>query len=205
MARRKDHSREELKSLILDAAWRIVGREGLSGLSARGIAADIGYAPGTIYNLFISMDAVAQQICGRTLDELHAALNSPECNDPRQSPLRNMKKMAALYMQFAREQRPYWLMLFEHRMPEGNKTEPWLQEKIDRLFGPLEELLRPYFSSRQDRKRKMAARVMWASVHGLCFLQEIGKIELVGGQKDMASEMTGYLIDTFIEGIKAKS
>src|SRR3982751_4334159 len=109
MARRKDHSREELKALILDAAWKIVGREGLSGLSARGIAAEIGYAPGTIYNLVNSMDEVGQQVCGRTLDELYDVLNSSECNDPKQPPLRNMKKMAALYMQFARERRPYWL------------------------------------------------------------------------------------------------
>jgi AcrR family transcriptional regulator len=205
MARRKDHSREELKGLILEAAWKIVGAEGLEGLTARRIAGAIGYAPGTIYNLFESMDDLCQQLCGRTLDDLHGVLASRECSEPGQGPVRNMKKMAALYMKFARERRPYWRMLFDHRMPEGSETEPWLQEKIDRLFGPLEELLRPFFSLRQDRKRKMAARVLWGSVHGLCFLQETGKIELVGGRTDTATAMADYLIDTFIAGINTET
>ncbi len=71
MARRKDHSREELKDLILQAAWKIVGAEGYEGLTARRVAAEIGYAPGTIYNLFASMDDLCQQLCGRTLDDLY--------------------------------------------------------------------------------------------------------------------------------------
>ena len=108
-------------------------------------------------------------------------------------------------MHLARERRHHWRMLFDHRMPEGTKTEQWLQEKIARLFGPLEELLRPYFSVRQDRKRKMAARVLWGSVHGLCFLQETGKIELVGGKADTATGMADYLIDAFIAGINTET
>jgi AcrR family transcriptional regulator len=202
MARRADHTREELKNLILEAAWKITGAEGFEGLTARRIAAEIGYAPGTIYNIFESMDDLYLQICGRTLDRLYEVLGSPECNNPRHDPLRNMKTMAALYMKFAREYRPYWLMLFSHRMPESRKTDPAHQEKVDRLFEPLEGLLQSYFSPRQERKRKMAARVLWSSVHGLCFLQETGKIEVVGGKADITAEMSSYLIETFVAGVK---
>ncbi len=202
MARRKDHTRDELKNLALDSAWRIVGKEGFEALTARRVASDIGYAPGTIYNLFESMDDLYLAINSRTLDLLYEVLASPACNDPSKSPVRNMKSMAALYMAFARDYRPYWLMLFSHRLPEGRKSEAWYQMKIDRLFTPLETFLHPLYPARQKKKREMAARALWSSVHGLCFLQETGKIPLVGGRAP-AGELADYLIDTFIAGIKA--
>lgn len=200
MARRSDHSRQELKEMILEAAWRIVGQEGFEGLSARRVAAEIGYAPGTIYNIFDSMDDLYLQLNARTLDQLQGVLTSQACNDHKKTPVQNMKKMASLYMAFAHEFRPYWLMLFSHRLPEGRQLEEWYQDKIDQLFDPLENLLQPLFSTKQDQKRKMAARVLWSSVHGLCFLQESGKIHLVGGKT--SSDMASYLIDAFVAGIK---
>ena len=204
MARRSDHTREELKELILSTAWKIVGAEGFEGLTARRLATEIGYAPGTIYNLFKSMDDLYLAVNSLTLDRLLQVLSSKSCNDPKKAPIQNMKKMAALYMEFARDYRPYWLMLFSHRLPEGRKVQSWYQDKITQLFGPLEGLMKPLFNSGQDKKRKTAARVLWASVHGLCFLQETGKIQVVTGKLSPGSpEMSGYLIDTFISGLKA--
>lgn len=199
MARRSDHTRDQLKAVILDAAWKIVGEDGFEALTARRIALAVGYAPGTIYNIFASMDDLYLQINARTLDMLYDALSGPVCNDPGKTPVRNMKKMAEIYMVFAREYRPYWLMLFSHRMPEGRRLEDWYQEKIDRLFDPLGGLLKPLFPESQGRKRRMATRVLWSSVHGLCFLQETGKVHLVGGK--MPTDMAHYLIDTFVAGI----
>jgi hypothetical protein len=147
------------------------------------------------------MDDLYLQINSRTLDLLYNVLNSAECGNTAKSPIQNMKKMAILYMEFAKDYRPYWLMLFNQRLPESRKEEGWYQEKIDRLFDPLENLLQPLFSAGQGQKRKMAARVLWSSVHGLCFLQETGKISLVGG-KTLAVDMASYLIDTFIAGIR---
>lgn len=200
MARRSDHTRAQLKDMILQASWQIVGAEGFEGLSARRIAADIGYAPGTIYNLFPSLDALYLEVNARTLDMLYNVLSDPACNDPKKTPVENMKTMAGRYMAFAHQNRTYWLMLFSHRMPEGQAVGDWYQEKIDRLFEPLENLLRPLFSPGQDQKRKMAARVLWSSVHGLCFLQETGKIHVVG--EKASDSAASYLIDTFVAGIK---
>ncbi len=200
MARRSDHTREELKALILDTAWALVGREGFEGLTARRVASEIGYAPGTIYNIFQSMDDLYLQVSGRTLDALYDVLNSPACNDPTRTPVWNMKEMAALYMRFAADYRPYWLMLFSHKLPEDRNLDDWYQAKIDRLFEPLGRLLHPLFPAGRERELKTATRVLWSSVHGLCFLQETGKIHIVGDQAD-ATPMTAYLIDTFVRGI----
>jgi hypothetical protein len=137
----------------------------------------------------------------RTLDALYDVLASPECNDSSKSSVQNMKKMAERYIDFAREFQPHWEMLFSVHLPEARKDKKGYQEKINLLFLPLENLLGEFFSVHQHKKRKMAARVLWSSVHGLCFLQETGKIPLVGG-KTQAHEMVYYLIDTFVTGIK---
>lgn len=201
MARRNDHTRKELKTLIIEESWKIIEKHGFEGLTARRIAKNIGYAPGTIYNLFSSMDDLYLELNAKTLNLLFTTLSDPKCHDPKKSPINNMKAMAAHYMKFAREHRPYWLMLFNLKVTENRTDAGWYHEKIDQLFTPLEDLLEPYFTTKQTKKRKIAARVLWASVHGLCFLQETGKISIVSDQ-DTAPDMAGYLIDTFIAGIK---
>lgn len=67
MARRPDHSRDELYALAMNAARGIVERDGIRGLTARNIATAIGYSPGTLYNLFDNLDDLALQINGATL------------------------------------------------------------------------------------------------------------------------------------------
>lgn len=202
MARRKDHTREELKDLILGASWRIVGKNGFEGLTARAVAAEIGYVPGTIYNLFSSMDDLALHVNARTLGLLYETLNDQACADPGKDPVRNMKAMAGRYMDFAREHRPYWLMLFDARLPQERGERKWYREKVERLFTPLENLLQPFFTARQDKMRAMSARVLWAGVHGLCFLQETGKIQMVSGKATEASSMMECLIDNFAAGLR---
>lgn len=202
MARRKDHTRDQLRDMILNTAWHIAGKEGPEALTARRVADAVGYAPGTIYNIFSSMEELYLQLNARTLDLLHAVLADPACHDPKKTPVQNMKKMALLYRGFAHDMRPHWLMLFSGRLPEERKGDPWYQQKIDNLFISLESLLGPFFTPRQERKKKMAARILWASTHGLCFLEETGKMPRLDGQ-DAFAEMSGFLIDSFVAGMKA--
>ncbi len=201
MARRSDHTRDELKEVILNASWKIIEKHGFSGLTARRIANDIGYAPGTIYNIFSSMDDLYLAVNSMTLDKLYDTLSSTECQAPKKTPIQNIKKMAQLYRAFTKKHRSHWLMLFTYILPKGKKPPSWYQEKITRLFEPLENLLKPFYSEKQSRKRKMAARVLWASVHGICFLEETGKIPLISNQEN-PPDMTGYLIDNFVSGIQ---
>ncbi len=200
MARRSDHTRDELKKLILDESWKIVAEEGFEALTARRIAKNIGYAPGTIYNLFSAMNALYLTINGQTLDLLYNALNHPVCNDLNKTPIENMKAMAEQYLKFVREYRPYWLMLFNPELADNRMENEWYQAKIERLFLPLERQLESYFPPAREKKKKMAARVLWASVHGLSFLQETRRLSIVS-EKEKAPDMAGFLIDTFITGI----
>jgi len=201
MARRSDHTREELKEMILKTSWDIIGKDGFEGLTARKIANKIGYAPGTIYNLFTSMEDLYIAINGQTLDLLYKVLSCPECNDTNNSISDNVKKTALLYREFIQGYRPYWLMLFTHSIPDDMQAPDWYLEKVKRLFSPLEVLLQPLFTNKKTGDIKKAARVLWSSIHGLLFLEGTGKIPLITNN-ETAIEMTNYLVDNFMSGIE---
>lgn len=66
MARRSDHSREEIKEMALTAALTILEEEGARGLTARKVATAIGYTVGTLYLVFKNQqEMVSQTQCGK--------------------------------------------------------------------------------------------------------------------------------------------
>lgn len=200
MARRSDHNREELKDMILSAAGGIVEVDGFADLTARRIANAIGYAPGTIYNVFGSMDDIYLAINAQTLDELYVVLSASACNNPAGTPLENLKAMARAYETFAQQKRNYWLMLFSSKLPQDRQGRAWYQEKINRLFVPLQNLLEPLFPMDKNEQVKIATRTLFSSVHGVCFLQETGRLPLIN-QTSWDGNMTDFLIETFVLGL----
>ncbi|MGF6444336.1 TetR/AcrR family transcriptional regulator [Paraburkholderia youngii] len=63
IAERKHRQKQALRERILDAARRIVVREGFDALSMRKIADAIEYSPATLYLHFASRDDIARALC----------------------------------------------------------------------------------------------------------------------------------------------
>ena len=87
MGRRSDHSREELRALIVAEGHRQLAEVGYARFSAREVAKRIGYSIGTIYNVFGTLDQLILAINGETLDlwkaHLEARLSAPTDDRPR--------------------------------------------------------------------------------------------------------------------------
>ncbi|MBK3812117.1 TetR/AcrR family transcriptional regulator [Paraburkholderia aspalathi] len=69
---RKSRQKQALRERILDAARRIVMREGFAALSMRKIADAIEYSPATLYLHFASRDEIAQALCAEGYAQLLA-------------------------------------------------------------------------------------------------------------------------------------
>ena len=67
MGRRSDHTRSELRELMLEEGHRQLAEVGLARFSARDVAKRIGYSVGTLYNVFGSYDELMLAINARTL------------------------------------------------------------------------------------------------------------------------------------------
>ena len=69
VGRRSDHTRAEIRSMAVDAAEVLVVREGYGGLTARKVAAQIGYTVGTLYLVFQNLDELVGATPEERLDE----------------------------------------------------------------------------------------------------------------------------------------
>lgn len=200
MARRNDHTREELKSITIEKAKDIVTNEGFHALTARRMAQEIGYTPGTLYNVFGSMDGLILDVNKQTLATLLIRLADPAKYRKNAPVMENLKIMAELYLSFARENTNLWLMVFNHTMADGQAVPEWYRQTITGIFDPLESMLSPLFSEGHDKERMLCARTLWSAVHGICFMEQTNKTPLI--TSDSATDMAFYLIENFIGGLK---
>ena len=194
MARRSDHSREELHELALKAAKRIAEKKGLRGLSSRGIAREIGYTIGTIYNLFDDFDEIIVHLNASTLDSLYDALMKVRLG---KGPEKDLIAIAKAYAGFTDQNAMLWGVLFEHRLPEGKVLPDWYLERVYRLYEVIETVLEPSFDARQKKKKRHTARVLWGSLHGIMLLSRQDKI---GGEN--SSQLAETLITNFVRGLR---
>ncbi len=195
MARRSDHSLEEIKNMVLEAARTIVIEEGFAALKVRRIALEIGYTVGSIYMVFTNMGDLIMHVKARTLDELGDQLDekTPEC-----APQERVLKLAKSYLEFASQNYSLWSMIFEHRLPDDESIPVWYQEKVDQAFVRVEKLLGLLAPDVDQSETRSAARAIWSGVHGICILSLTNTLDDVG-IKDVENNIV-LLVENFIRG-----
>ncbi len=196
MARRSDHSREEIKEMALGAALTILEEEGAKGLSARKVASAIGYTVGTLYLVFKNQQEMVLHLNALTLDDMNEWLESrsAHCTAPRDC----LVTLAEAYIDYAMEKSARWNLLFDTVVAEHEELPEWYQQRLGRLFGRVERMLAPLKSEHEAIEIERAARVLWASVHGICTLKIRHRMDLAGGQS--TAQMAQMLIDNFLRG-----
>ena len=195
MARRKDHTREELRTLAIESGRNIIMEQGFGGFSARQVAKEIGYTIGTIYNIFESHHDFILHINAVTLDEWF---------EQTQKVIKAAKKdkiiaLAKFYLDYSQKNNNLWLTLFEHHLPQGELAPDWYQEKMAKLFGLLEAEILPEVGG-NVKKAETAARVLWSGIHGIAILANTGKLDVVGAAAP--EKLAESLIKNYLAGLK---
>ncbi|TNE25396.1 MAG: TetR/AcrR family transcriptional regulator [Alphaproteobacteria bacterium] len=197
MARRKDHTREELKEMSVVSARKIIAAQGLSNLNMRRIAGDIGYTVGTLYNVFEDMDDLMMHINAATLDSLYAALEKDVPQNDKNA-TRALKRIAKTYIRFAEENFNLWNVLTNYEQMTEEDRPDWYMEKTARLFRMVEQYLTPLCKS--SAKAERSAKILWASVHGICVLGLNGRLDIAGAAP--VQSLTDTLIENYMKGLK---
>lgn len=176
MARRSDHSRDELQQLIIDEGHRQIAQVGFANFSARQLAKRIGYTVGTLYNVFGSLDNLMLAINGRTLDKwrYHLELKLEDCDEYR------LKRAVEAYFEFAILNRNSWLALLDFRLPEDQQPPESYTEKVAAIMQVVcNEVTAELPPDRTDEAEELT-RSLLATVHGHCFFALNGTFELLG-------------------------
>ena len=194
MARRSEHSLEELKALVLEAAETIVIEEGFSGLKVRKIAREIGYTVGSIYMVFTNMADLIMHINARTLDALAEQLGQVQDNNAEQS----IQTLAIAYLNYASQNFNRWRTTFDYPLPADAAIPAWYQEKVTNVFVPIEARFLELDPELSQEQRTLAARALWCGVHGICVLSVTGKQDEAGIKG--IEDMTALLVRNFMRG-----
>jgi AcrR family transcriptional regulator len=98
----------DVEQALVDAAERVLVREGLAGLTVRAVAAEAGVAPMGVYNRFGSKDGLVAAVLVRGFDGLRAAVLSDADPDPVQRLLASGRN----YRRFALEHPQHYAAMF---------------------------------------------------------------------------------------------
>jgi AcrR family transcriptional regulator len=194
MARRADHSREDLKALIISTAHQMLEDEGLPALSARKIMAKIGYTSGTLYQVVADFNALLLHVNAHTLQGLHQHLVAEL---PKQSKgMMRLKQMAAFYAGYVQAHPNAFAALMAYQWPNDAPVPAWYQEHVDALFLLVEQSIKDY---KADANAPRHARLLWAGLNGLCLMANGGKVKVLG--KDTFAQLAENFTHTYLEGI----
>lgn len=167
MARRNDHTREELISLTLDNVREFLDHNPHHDLSLRKVANMIGYVPSTLVNVFGNYNLLLLHAVAQTLDELK--LEASNAIASTQDPEQALYQLAHCYHDFAQAHPYRWQLIFQHTM-NGEELPKWQGERIDGMIGMLEQLMMVLAPDKSKDETIEASRVLWAGVHGITLL-----------------------------------
>lgn len=194
MARRSEHSLDEIRDMVLKAAEAIVIDEGFSALTMRKIAMEIGYTVGSIYMVFANMSDLILHLNARTLDNIAAHLDRvPDCAADQ-----CIEELAKAYVNYASTNYNRWSMIFEHRLPENAAIPDWYQHKVEHVFAKFEAQFAQLAPAYSGAQTKRVARALWGGIHGISVLSLSGKLDIVG-LKDVENSVL-LLVRHFIGG-----
>lgn len=197
MARRSDHSREQLTEMAVSAALKLTARDGLRGLTARGIANEIGYTVGTLYNLFGNLDDLVRHMNVATMDAIYEHVTATPIDD---NPEMALRTLARRYLAFVEDHPRQWSAVIEFEPRDGTPVPDWYRAKAGQLLQLGEDAIAPLFGPHNTAERRRHAYILWSALYGITALarttsQPEGKA---------ANALIDALVSTYIAGIRAQ-
>jgi len=202
MPRRKGAiDRDALRVKLLAVAEALVVQGGQQALTARALAAHIGYSLGHVYNLVSDLDELVLMINARTLDRLIEALQDA-LEDAKEGPTR-IYKLAETYLSFCQSNARLWELVLAHRLPEGRQVPGEYAVLIATLPALVGDELKQLYPKRSSEQIKRDVATLWSALHGLSTLDLTGRLTLIGAPK--AELLAKSLLDNYLAGITART
>jgi len=113
-------------------------------------------------------------------------------------PLEMVKEICRCYLRFADENRAFWSLVYERRLPADFKRPLWYQALIGQCFAPMVAALRAAAPGKGEGELNQAAQAIWAMVHGTHALWASGRGDANGVSP--APELVEYQLEVFLKG-----
>jgi AcrR family transcriptional regulator len=168
---RKEREKQEMRALIFKTAIQTFSEEGFENTSIRGIAKRIEYSPATIYLYFKDKNellyAIHEEGFTTLLNKMRAVLTIA-------NPLKRLREIGNIYIQFSIEHPEYYNLMFNLMKPMQvlEVEKPWEWESGKQAFAFLETVAQECLNQKliKGTHAKSVAFYSWSFLHGLCTL-----------------------------------
>ncbi len=130
-ARVRESVRTAYREAILEAAERVISRDGFTGVKMADIAAEAGVAAGTVYNYFKNKEAVLESIKLRGFEQIHQQMLDARAIE---NPLERIRKQIQGIFGYVEGRGALFTIYMQH----GGVHE-WIQQRIHKKCGSPEQ------------------------------------------------------------------
>jgi AcrR family transcriptional regulator len=200
VARRNDHSREELRAMALKAARDIVNESGVQKLTTRAVAQRMGYSAGTLYLIFENLDDLIFAVNTDTIADLRGKIFAVA--DSVEDPIERLKAMAIFYLQYGLDHENLWRLIFEHRLEKDEEIPDSITRETDAVLMQVVKAIGTLAPETSELELQGAAAAFWSGVHGVTHLAITDKLKVASDaaiRKVMALQ-----VNVFMAGLAAK-
>ena len=197
MARRSDHTREELRDLALKSARDIVREEGVSRLSTRKVADKIGYTSGTLYQVFRNRDDLVEQMNAETLNLLFQSCSPVDLDKAIHD---RLLRLASGFVAFANEHPNEWAAVINYAYATDHEWSKLYDKNLDQLLGLLVEATAELYTKKGSVNQITDVRLLWQSLYGIFSLGAANRL----GKDQSVEASVGALIELYLSARIAK-
>ncbi|TLX17113.1 TetR/AcrR family transcriptional regulator [Rhizobium sp. MHM7A] len=197
-----NEEKEQIVARIIDSAERQIAATGLSGLNLRSLASDAGIKPASLYNHFKGgLDEVILRVNSRTIKMLDQSLARAAKKADGEPVAVLFDSMAVAYLHFAIKHEKRFAALFEHRMANDAPIPEWHLQEHYNLFRHVERPLAAMNPNLGEDERRILARTIYSSVHGIVHLGRQGR--LIALPVPVIEQQLGVITQVLADGLSA--
>jgi len=158
----------DLRAALLAAAEQIVNRDGVAGLTLRGVAREVGASHAAPKNHFDDLTGLVSELAAVGFNRFADAMQNAAAR--HEDPQHRLNAIGRAYVEFALAEPGLFQLMF--RGERLDKTRPALQAAMLRAFGTLTGSVAATHEGDPDAARTTRAHAAraWSMVHGFAVL-----------------------------------
>lgn len=174
----KPYHHGDLRAALLAAAEEIVNRDGVAGLTLRGVAREVGASHAAPKNHFDDLAGLLSELAAVGFDRFADRMQTAAA--AHEKPHDRLNATGRAYVEFALAEPGLFQLMF--RGERLDKTRPALRDAMERAFGTLTGAVAATHAGGPDAARAAratrthAARA-WSMVHGFAVLLLDGRLD----------------------------
>ena len=170
---RRAREREEIRTLILDAARELFANEGVDAVTMRRIAERIEYSPTAIYFHFRDKESLLAELCDTDFRTLALGFSRlAEVPDP----VERLRLSGHAYAEFGLKNPSHYRLMFMTPKNVGKENSAIRQgDPVEDAYAFLKSIVAEIMAAGRFRPEytdvELLSQVIWAGVHGVVSLE----------------------------------